>query len=361
MVRPNAFTAPLTNDGESQSVDLRSVGLPAYSPSMTPRILFAIRYLWVLGIVICVAYFSISLYLAGDTWTIWDPQGFLINIASGATAACFGVPIAFFVLQGAAALKEAQDKRVEAIDLAKRAFSRLQRLIALIVTQTMGSGLVVTGPISEYRQQIIRDVKDASEKLSQIEAASQTINELLAIVRKVDRKNLAEMASDKASNLVKLRDRLYAQANDMARNDYLYADLRTDSALIVRRTRTFVESIRGPVMFQVLVNGFEAPDWEKVLDKIERSVLNKEFEFDREVRYFRFGVSVIDRWLAMDQHAEDGLHEEFRNNVTENLEEGLRFLRSAAQISERAQDVFGDLQQIEVALDGMLDARNSVI
>ena len=56
------------------------------------------RLLWlpVAGIALTLVGAGLAVDLPA-TW--WDRQGFIVNLASGATAACFGIPLAVFGIQ----------------------------------------------------------------------------------------------------------------------------------------------------------------------------------------------------------------------------------------------------------------------
>ncbi|WP_433032793.1 hypothetical protein [Actinomycetospora sp. CA-053990] len=54
---------------------------------------WALRFLWVPGIaLLCIG-------IIGDVQNWWDELGYTSNMVAGATGACFGVPIAYFVIQ----------------------------------------------------------------------------------------------------------------------------------------------------------------------------------------------------------------------------------------------------------------------
>ncbi len=63
---------------------------------MSRLLTWVLRLLPVLGIVLALVGVGVFGGLP-DSW--WDPKGFIINLASGFTAACFGIPLAVLVLQ----------------------------------------------------------------------------------------------------------------------------------------------------------------------------------------------------------------------------------------------------------------------
>lgn len=75
---------------------------------MSRLLTWVLRLLPVLGIILALVGLGVFGGLPGS-W--WDPKGFIVNLVSGFTAACFGVPIAFFVLQRL--LQQEDDKRAE--------------------------------------------------------------------------------------------------------------------------------------------------------------------------------------------------------------------------------------------------------
>lgn len=63
-----------------------------------------------------------------DSW--WDPKGFVVNLVSGATAGCIGVPIAVFVLQTILRDRESVADQRQLAATTHRIVLRLQSLVA---------------------------------------------------------------------------------------------------------------------------------------------------------------------------------------------------------------------------------------
>lgn len=76
------------------------------SPRVSRALTWLLRLLPALGLVLFLTGVGVFGPLQED-W--WDAKGFVVNLASGVTAACFGVPIAFFILQRL--LRQEDDKR----------------------------------------------------------------------------------------------------------------------------------------------------------------------------------------------------------------------------------------------------------
>lgn len=93
-----------------------------------PRVqLWVLRLLPSLGVSLVAAGLLAGFPEGSDGW--WDRTGFIVNLASGFTAACFGVPLAFFVLQNL--LRDREEKRstrTVAVD-ATNAITRLNKLM----------------------------------------------------------------------------------------------------------------------------------------------------------------------------------------------------------------------------------------
>lgn len=89
-----------------------------------------------------------------DTW--WDPKGFIVNLASGITAACFGVPLAFFVLQRLLDERTKRSETEEAIRLSLRNLLAIEEDILSI--WGIGRGGQPDACISK---QLIQELQDA--------------------------------------------------------------------------------------------------------------------------------------------------------------------------------------------------------
>jgi hypothetical protein len=88
-----------------------------------------------------------------ESWL--DSKGFVINLASGFTAACFGVPIAFFVLNRLLDDREVRRQRLEVLDLADATVQTIDSFIKS--RQRFSEGLLRA--IQEFKsiQQVLDD------------------------------------------------------------------------------------------------------------------------------------------------------------------------------------------------------------
>lgn len=127
-----------------------------------------------------------------DTW--WDSKGFIVNIASGMTAACFGIPIAFFVLQKLLSERAYQSDRQR---IARLALDNVQEIKRYIVAKA-GIDEKTPGHVYALRDQVFR-LRSALEDLAMAHAGpwragirSDQGSSLMQVVSRVTNELLSE-------------------------------------------------------------------------------------------------------------------------------------------------------------------------
>ncbi|NMO93207.1 hypothetical protein [Actinomycetospora sp. TBRC 11914] len=89
-----------------------------------------LRLLPVLGIVLVLVGLGVFGGLP-DGW--WDPKGFIVNLASGLTAACFGVPVAFFILQRLLGVREDAEHKMRLQQTIRTSLRDLKSAVVTVV------------------------------------------------------------------------------------------------------------------------------------------------------------------------------------------------------------------------------------
>ncbi|MEJ2863223.1 hypothetical protein [Actinomycetospora flava] len=100
---------------------------------MSRLLTWTLRLLWVLGAILFLVGIGVFGRLPEKEdqnpggW--WDTSGYIVNLASGLTAACFGVPIAFFVLQRLLRDRANDDRQLAMVKNAITSLERIERTI----------------------------------------------------------------------------------------------------------------------------------------------------------------------------------------------------------------------------------------
>lgn len=93
-----------------------------------------------------------------DVW--WDPKGFVVNLASGLTAACFGVPLAFFVLQRLLRDREGEEAQRQLVANIRDTVRRIREQLG----NQLVSGLYGAGEFEEARKSV-KSIRQPVRKL----------------------------------------------------------------------------------------------------------------------------------------------------------------------------------------------------
>lgn len=263
---------------------------------------------------------ALGLMLGLIGWREWYPEawldskGFVINLASGITTACFGVPIAFFVLQKVLAQRE-ERLRVDGVQ------ARYQRVARLLVT-TVRERLVLGIADEAHYERVDGLLYKAGEALKSMD---YTISKEGVEKRKVAR--LLAAGGEASACMRALDQELILQAND--------DDI--DTAL------TLVEHISATVNEELLREGWPP---------VPRNVLKgtREYlEWLRE-RSYPFGVSALPHAIELGldwPYMKQSLIEASENEDEEVLEDTAQRLK---KYSESIEDAREEARQIRMGL-----------
>lgn len=185
-----------------------------------------------------------------ESW--WDKKGFIVNLASGLTAASFGVPLAFFVLQGLLSRQERYSRKHQTLSLA--------RATALDIRHELDHLLNDINAWTTKRRKVASLVEQLSEEMSKSPRDSLALRSVIA--RLVSHLPAGSKVTEEV-----LRGELVAAVNFLSgelRFRLAEENLEPIPPWLIGAVRTFVE--HSPV----------APPQHRLAEAIEASGLQRE-------------------------------------------------------------------------------------